>query len=37
MDDELGPIEEYLRELRASLPTPPDQTSRILAERWAWS
>jgi hypothetical protein len=27
-----GPIEEYLRELRASLRTPPDETSRILAE-----
>jgi O-antigen/teichoic acid export membrane protein len=32
MDEELGPIEEYLRELRANLRTPPDQTSRILAE-----
>jgi amino acid transporter len=32
MDKELGPIEEYLRELRASLRTPADLTSRILAE-----
>lgn len=32
MDNELGPIEEYLRELRASLRTPADQTRRILAE-----
>jgi uncharacterized membrane protein len=27
-----GPVEEYLRELRASLRTPPEETSRILAE-----
>jgi hypothetical protein len=27
-----GPIEEYLRELAASLPTRPPETSRILAE-----
>ena len=27
-----GPIEEYLRQLRASLRTRPEQTSRILAE-----
>jgi O-antigen/teichoic acid export membrane protein len=32
MDKELGPIEEYLRELRASLRTPADLTSRILVE-----
>jgi hypothetical protein len=32
MGKELGPIEEYLRDLRASLRTPADQTSRILAE-----
>jgi uncharacterized membrane protein YgdD (TMEM256/DUF423 family) len=32
MDHELGPIGEYLRELRASLRTPADQTSGILAE-----
>lgn len=27
-----GPIEDYLRQLRASLRTPPEETSRILAE-----
>ena len=27
-----GPVEEYLRQLRASLRTPPKETSRILAE-----
>jgi HAAS domain-containing protein len=27
-----GPVEEYLRQLRASLRTPPQETSRILAE-----
>lgn len=27
-----GPVEEYLRQLRASLRTPPEETSRILAE-----
>ncbi len=27
-----GPIEDYLRELRANLRTPPDETTRILAE-----
>jgi hypothetical protein len=32
MNKDLGPIEEYLRELRASLRTPADLTSRILVE-----
>jgi hypothetical protein len=27
-----GPVEGYLRQLRASLRTPPGETSRILAE-----
>jgi hypothetical protein len=32
MSEDLGPIEEYLQELRASLRTPADLTSRIIVE-----